>query len=579
MPRPPTSSPPPAGFSFAAGSFDYPHASTSPPNAGRPNLENVLRLADEPPERSPANLDRLIEARRYFTRRQLHRLLGPSRDSDEGAYDSLRRPPTAYSTRPRATPSERYLQRAQARIDEERETLLNSSAEPFDSLSERPPIIANFEEWINTNTVQLSPGVPDMAHRRTKRRKLDHESGRTTEYQSYKYGYKGQVVPGRLRMEVVSCDGGQIKRDNPMKMYNVENVLKNDKSVYCSESSKCNLLLRHIGDAPFALEKVVIRAPDRGFTSPVQEGLVFVAMSAEELMSGTSTYRLQHRSHSPSASPSPERRRYLRNAERISLREAVDDSDIWQHSRRRMQDDVEARIERLRLRTRRLNQRAYTIAFPDSQRSSEPPAESDEEIDFDCDYTASAGVSAPTPPPFNVTTTSEEEEESSNDDYPNVETMADRIQREGRWRPGSEDEDEDVAPRRGTGARFHQLLETAQFTDDYEMRARRISLGPRYRNLLDNTEPIRASRLSRPSLIDAGLEDVEKGSVLAPHARFFIKKNRSKITIKFEPAISGRNVLLKLWSPKDSEDGNIDIESVQFYGYSGPRFFQATEAC
>src|SRR5690242_2934344 len=42
---------------------------------------------------------------------------------------------------------------------------------------------------------------------------------------------------------------------------------------------------------------------------------------------------------------------------------------------------------------------------------------------------------------------------------------------------------------------------------------------------------------------------------------------------------SGRNVLLKLWSPKDSEDGNIDIESVQFYGYSGPRFFQATEAC
>jgi hypothetical protein len=42
---------------------------------------------------------------------------------------------------------------------------------------------------------------------------------------------------------------------------------------------------------------------------------------------------------------------------------------------------------------------------------------------------------------------------------------------------------------------------------------------------------------------------------------------------------SGRNVLLKLWSPRDSEDGNIDIESVQFYGYSGPRFFQATQAC
>lgn len=146
--------------------------------------------------------------------------------------------------------------------------MMNSATEPFDSLSEWPPIIANFEEWIAMATRQQSPGAPDTAHRRTKRRKLDHEANRNTEYQSYRYGYKGQMVPGRLRMEVVSCDGGQIMRDNPMRIYDVENVLKNDKSVYCSESSKCNLLLKHIGDAPFALEKIVIRAPDRGFTSP-----------------------------------------------------------------------------------------------------------------------------------------------------------------------------------------------------------------------------------------------------------------------------------------------------------------------
>ncbi|KAL1642517.1 hypothetical protein SLS61_009668 [Didymella pomorum] len=539
MPRPPTSSPPPAGFHFAAGSFDYPRASGSPPSSARTNSGNVLRLADEPPERSSSHLDRLIEARRRVNRRRLHRLLGPPRDSDDTAYDSLRRPPTANPNRPRATPSERYLQRAQARIDEEREAAMNAPIEPFDALSERPPIIADFEEWINMANRQPSPSGLE-AHRRIKRRKLEHESSRSAEYQSFKYGYKGQMVPGRLRMEVVSCDGGQIKRDNPMKIYDVENVLKNDKSVYCSERSKCDLLLRHIGDAPFALEKVVIRAPDRGFTSPVQEGLIFVGMSAWELISGTSTYRLQHRTHSPSASPSPERRRYVQNAERISLREAIDDPDVWQNSRRRREDDVEARIERLRLRTRRLNQESRARAHMHQQRSSEPPVESDEEldlgIDFDCDYTASAGISAPTPPPFNVITTSEEEDESSNDDYPNVETMADRIQREGRWRPGSDDEDEDVAPRRGTGARFRQLLETAQFADDYEMRSRRLNLGPRYRNLLDNTEPIRASRLARPSHIDAGAGEAGR-DVLAPHARFFIKKNKNKITIKFEPAM------------------------------------------
>ena len=272
-------------------------------------------------------------------------------------------------------------------------------------------------------------------------------------------------------------------------------------------------------------------------TFSVQEGLIFVAMSAEELLYGTSTYRLQHRTHSPSASPSPERSRYVRNAERISLRKGAD--DIWQISRPRLQDDVESRIERLRLRTQRLTQQGHAQAEAQSEniRSSEPPAESDEDIDFDCDYTASAGISAPTPPPFNVTTTSEEDEESSNDDYPNVETMADRIQREGRWRPSSDDENEDVAPRRNTGARFRQLLQSAQFADDYEMRARRISLGPRYRNILDNTEPIRASRLSRPSKIDAGPVDADRRNVLAPHARFFIKKNKSKITINFQPAM------------------------------------------
>jgi hypothetical protein len=272
-------------------------------------------------------------------------------------------------------------------------------------------------------------------------------------------------------------------------------------------------------------------------TSSVQEGLVFVAMSAEELLSGTAAYRLQYRTHSPSASPSPERRRYVRNAERISLREAVDDPDVWQTSRRRLQDNVESRIERLRLRTQRLTQQGHAQAQSDNLRSSEPPVESDEDIDFDCDYTASAGISAPTPPPFNVTTTSEEDEESSNDDYPNVEIMADRMSREGRWRPSSDDENEDVAPRRNPGARFRQLLQSAQFADDYEMRARRISLGPRYRNILDNTEPIRASRLSRPSKIDTGPVDAESRNILAPHARFFIKKNKSKITIKFQPAM------------------------------------------
>jgi hypothetical protein len=142
---------------------------------------------------------------------------------------------------------------------------MESAADALDSLSD-VPITSAFA--LHTARAP-SPTVEVSSDRRqTKRRKLEHSPAPKPEHDGFKYGYKGQVVPGRLRMEIVSCDGGEYyERENP-SLYKVQNVLKNDKSVYCSQSSRCNLLLKHIGEAPFALEKVVIRAPDRGFTAP-----------------------------------------------------------------------------------------------------------------------------------------------------------------------------------------------------------------------------------------------------------------------------------------------------------------------
>lgn len=234
MPRPPTSpSPPPAPFPYTIGSFDFPQAFTSDRHVPR-----------RPSRRGP-----------------MHRLFGPPRDNE---IDHLsRRPPTANPNRPRATPSERYLRRTQARIREHRASL-ESAADSFDTLSDVP-----LNNPYTNNTRPASSGADTITDRRqTKRRKLDHKSSTSCAYDGFKYGYKGQVVAGRLKMQVVSCDGGEYyERDNPA-LYTVHNVLKNDKSVYCSESPRCNLLLRHIGNAPFTLEKIVIRAPDRGFTAP-----------------------------------------------------------------------------------------------------------------------------------------------------------------------------------------------------------------------------------------------------------------------------------------------------------------------
>lgn len=277
MPRPPTSPspPPPASFPFTvAGNFDYPHASSSPPSAARSqsgsSISRALRsLANE--RLSPGDNDATprLPHHRSSRRGPMHRLFGPPRDSD-AADNLLRRPSTANPNRPRATPSERYLRRSSARIREARANM-ESAADLLNSLSDVP--ISNpfdFPNATSTRTRQRSPIVEIGTERRsTKRRKLEHSAAPVSEYDGFKYGYKGQVVQGRLKMEIVSCDGGEyFDKDVPVGLHSVRNVLKNDSSVYCSETSKCNLLLKHIGDTPFALEKMVIRAPHRGFTAP-----------------------------------------------------------------------------------------------------------------------------------------------------------------------------------------------------------------------------------------------------------------------------------------------------------------------
>jgi hypothetical protein len=65
------------------------------------------------------------------------------------------------------------------------------------------------------------------------------------------------------------------------------------------------------------------------------------------------------------------------------------------------------------------------------------------------------------------------------------------------------------------------------------------------------------------------------GELMAPHARFFIERDKSKCTVRFDPPVSGRFILLKMWSPHHDRNGNIDIQSVVAKGYAGLRFFPA----
>ena len=106
-------------------------------------------------------------------------------------------------------------------------------------------------------------------NRRRKRRKVDDDHA-DIGMKGFRYGWKGQVVPGQLKMEIHECDGGlhseAAAQDH--QQYRQDNLLRNDKSVYCTDKSKCNVILRHLGETCFTLKKVVIKAPERGFTAP-----------------------------------------------------------------------------------------------------------------------------------------------------------------------------------------------------------------------------------------------------------------------------------------------------------------------
>lgn len=102
-------------------------------------------------------------------------------------------------------------------------------------------------------------------NRAFKRRRLDG-SPVDRELKRFSYGHYGQVEPGKLKMEIESCDGGMY--GEPGADYSASNVLKNDDSVYCTKDNRCNLVLRHQGATPFCLQELVIKAPKKGFTAP-----------------------------------------------------------------------------------------------------------------------------------------------------------------------------------------------------------------------------------------------------------------------------------------------------------------------
>lgn len=192
-------------------------------------------------------------------------------------------PTSAVRTRPQAAPSERYLQRHRHRQQQhpgpshldsigtvqQAVERLNEASSNLSSLLDVP-----MPRMISPDiAAQEYSGEAEVNRRRAKRRRLDSEPV-DGGFKGFSYGHRGQVVTGPLKMEIVSCDGGHYPghAGQHVRHYWPENVLRNDKSVYCTEGNRCNIILRHQGETTFCLKKLVIKAPERGFDAPYDPG-------------------------------------------------------------------------------------------------------------------------------------------------------------------------------------------------------------------------------------------------------------------------------------------------------------------
>ncbi|KAL3437556.1 hypothetical protein BDV09DRAFT_183414 [Aspergillus tetrazonus] len=390
----------------------------------------------------------------------------------------------------------------------------------------------------------------EMDRLRVKRRKLDSDDNREG-LQSLRYGQFGQVVPGTLKMELASCDGGTYP---PVcETSGPENILRDDSSVYCTKSDRCNLILKHRGEAPFCLRKLVIKAPKSGYDAPyvrplmIQAGMVFISMSADELLARTAQYQIQYASS------------WSRHGRR---RSGMQPSEEYLNSYRTPLQTLER----------------ATLAGFDSP--------SDSDTDASEFLGASSSLNADQSPQFRVITEYDERSDGTQ-----LDRLEDSFLESQTSEPGGPDElralhpmypiEEDFlrSDTEDSSSGEDESFETRSYNSrrrelQRQVRAMRRQYAMEHDDSPRGHNTMQSTLLIPPSVPRSGpTARPSSGGLMRPLAQFFIKRPKSSVSLKFDPPPSGRYILIKLWSPYHA--GNIDIQSVTAHGYAGPRFFPA----
>ncbi|KAL2270323.1 hypothetical protein VTJ83DRAFT_2507 [Remersonia thermophila] len=411
-------------------------------------------------------------------------------------------------------------------------------------------------------------------------------------FKGFRYGRYGQVEPGQLTMEIMSCDGGLYDEHT----YPPENILKNDNSVYCTKSNRCNIVLKHQGGTLFSLQELIIKAPGSRFSCPIREGMVFVAMDSDELLTRTAQYQIQY----------------------LPCRPPRRGTVIFRH------EDDGTRVARLE------PSRPLRASFSwaphddyedddddddddddnDNDNNNDDDNDDDDDDDDDDEDADHDNRTAHIPPeftahplPYNITTVCSEDESDDPDHAAHPEERPRRPPPRIGTLPFESDSDESIQIS-FAGRVYRHWPDPADVGIPSVTVSSRRPIRP-YSFRVGNAGPTSTGtgtgtststsnphRLNVPPVTsDMTLEEARDasqiatqeavravgGELMAPLAHFFIEKNKNKCTIRFDPPVTGRYLLLKMWSPHQDPQNNIDIQAVIAKGFAGPRYCPSVE--
>ncbi|RMZ85933.1 hypothetical protein DV736_g6513, partial [Chaetothyriales sp. CBS 134916] len=531
---------------------------------------------------SRQRLNTVNERMRQFDRRRpyLEALLSEEPDTSQGPI----LPPAGLSpsdlvrTRRRAfRPSERLTRSMRQRLASTTDSII-----PSPSSSSVPPLPRPLSPRPRSDSAQrdyADSSYDRDARNRAKRRKLD-DGSYDDQPKALTYGHKGQVVPGHLRLEVVSCNGGEyVDPQMPVNSW-PQTVLEDNLSVYCANSNRCNMLFKHSSGMPFALTKIIIKAPHAGYDTLVREGMVFVAMDDDSLVEKTAKYEMYyssqaHRYHRqrPDLRPSQE----WSNATRSPLRSADRSHYLRDPAPSRQHVDSDPFLA-----SAVVPGFAVTTGDPSDDdevlsRSRPPSPRPWHEPDVEYSYTTYTDRYRPVyvdeeGPRARYDYLSGPSSDSEAEDS----TLLDELLHRTRHR--SHDPGTNVPPVVGFGRR----LTSEDDRSGASIQSRSATIGgasdpPGYERL-SSAEPESSSRSTKArdeALAEARrVAAVDGHDTLAPHARFSIPRHRDGVAVSFDPPVAGRYILVKLWTA--CPNALIDIKNIAAYGYGGPRYFPST---